>query len=340
MLIHKGPTAVFQNYDGLEIANMTASDQDGNGVPDGMVSLGASLTMVQGGVDLDQDGRSNATDSDIDGDGVINLFDPDDDGDAVLDVFDGDANGDVVNDEGQTDGGIGDQFFSKGINYLTVQFEMLAQESGVPATSLTFTADVFEDVAPIAVQVRGAPSLLNGAMVTTKNAEGASTTSEWNRSLSDDGASGDGGKDDLVFARKITLADGRSPRAHDVVFVQLVFGSTEQPWYLEFPYAFPPVVPAQIIASYDPNLKVVRLIGDPFGGGVQDFTWSIRLENDTGKNIWTSRPVSGTERQFPIQDNVTEAGKTYKFRVVAQTLPKVAGYPAYSIESLKYSFTR
>ena len=68
------------------------------------------------------------------------------------------------------------------------------------------------------------------------------------------------------FGQRVLIADGKqAPRAHEVVFFQLVFGTEENPWYMEFPFVFPPLTPAAITAPYEATLGQVQLVGNPFG---------------------------------------------------------------------------
>ncbi len=355
LMINNGPIITFQNFDGITVKKDAASDQDGDGIPDGSVSLGASggagltddlgenlagfnlqtASTVPQNIDTDKDGVPNSRDPDIDGDGIINVLDPDDNGNGILDVFDGDANGDLANDTAPGANNT-DLYFTQGVEYIAVQFDMSPKDDGSGnETTLKFTAKVRDEVTPDAVQIRGAPSLLNNATYIAKDNTGADSIQAWNRQLFDDGLSEDANPGDRTFAKRVTLADAKAPRAHEAVFFQLVFGG-KAPYYVEFPYVFPDLKPAAITAQYESTSKTVLLIGNPFGNDIQDFIWTINVYDDTGHNIWQSKPIVGSTRQFAIQDNILEKGKAYKFSVAAQTLDKIQGYPAYTINSIKY----
>lgn len=348
-LIAKGPIVSFQELTGLSITNDIAADSNGDDIPDGGVSLGASalrgfslgrnpaLSMLQGAtVDTDNDGIKNHADPDLDGDGLPNWIDDDDNGNSILDVFDGDANGDLISDTDPT-GATTDQYFSTGIEFLAVQFDMQPLDtSGTDyKTTLKFTTKVRSDTTPTAVQVRGAPTLLNTANVEQIGTDGSVTTALFSRQLGDDGLSEDGSPGDRVFAKKVTLENAKTPRAREMVFFQLAFGSPESPWFVEFPYAFPALTPGQITALYDVNTRTVVLVGNPFGA-IQDFIWSINLFDSEGAVVWTSQAVAGTTRQFVIPENAMATGESYQFSIVAQTIDKVPGYPAYTIHTPKY----
>jgi hypothetical protein len=344
-LIHSGPIIRMQDQTGIKMSPDAASDTNGDGIPDGSQSIGGadpSAFSLQAGAavpDLDLDGLPNDIDPDIDADGVINVLDPDDDGDAIYDVFDPDANGDFVNDTTQTNG---DLYYDDGVEFVGVQFEMKPKENGSGNDlSLLFTTKVRTNVGPRAVQIRGAPSLLNDATIQAVNAEtGEVTSAAWDRLLLDNGTSNDSSADDRIFAQKVFLADGKQPpRAHEMVFFQLAFGTDENPWYLEFPFIFPPVTPAAItaqVAAVPGQPATVTLGGYPFGVTLQDFVWSINLFDETGLGVWTSQPIAGTTKQFQIPSNVRLEDTEYKFSVVAQVLDKVPGYPTYTIHSPLY----
>jgi hypothetical protein len=337
-LIQKGPIVTLQDYAGLTVTKDIAADANGDGIPDGSESLGAKTLSLAGSpvVDTDLDGVPNDIDPDIDGDGVVNWIDPDDNGNTILDVFDGDANGDLINDlaPGQTSG---DSYFTEGIDFLAVQFEMKPRDDGKGnETTLKFTTKVSDAVTPLGVMVRGAPSLLQNATYTQKDDAGNDTTVAWNRQLSDDGLSEDSNPDDRLFAKHVVLENAKSPRAHEMVFIQLVFGTPDAPWYMEFPYAFPDLKPSPITAKYEPTQKQVLLVGSPFGS-YQEFVWTINLYNADGQVVWSSQAIPGTTRQFKIAENAIEAGVSYTFSCVAQVLDKVPGYPSYAIYTKKYA---
>ena len=350
-LINNGSIITFENLTGLNVLGFTASAQAGDGIPDGVAKFTASslqlaaedlagtAAQVTGpkpqallapvASPLDRNGIPNNLSPDIDGDGLINWLDPDDNGNGVLDIFDSDQNSDLVNDltpAGQNT----DQWFSAGVESISVSFQLKPKDDGSGnQTTMTFTTKIRNDVAPIAVQVRGAPALFNASTVAAKDSTGNVVTQAWDRKLNDDGSG------QRVYSRTVTLANAGVPRAFQVVFIQLVFGKADAPYYIEFPWTFPPVKAAAITAQYDANTHQVQLVGNPFGA-VQDFVWSIAVYDSKGVNIWTSKSISGSTRQFAVQANVLDPSQAYKFSVIAQSLDKVPGHPAYSINSPKY----
>lgn len=345
-LIHKGPVISFQNETGIEFTNDFAVDSDADSIPDGIASLslygGFELGLVDGyrnafalnsSADIDTDGISNIEDVDIDNDGLINIFDSDDDGDGILDVFDQDSDGDLISDVGQT---TSDLYFDSGVEWITVQFKMTPNTDGTFKSNLIFYTKLRNSSdAPVAVQIRGAPSLLNGANVDTVDADGKPTTQAWSdRRLLDDGNSEDGSEGDLLFARKVSLKIGSIPTYHQTVFFQLAFGSGESVWFEEYAYTFPPITPAKITPSYSAVAKTVSIVGNPFGS-IQDYNWSATVyDTETGLKVYATAATLGTtSKSVKIPANILEEGKAYQYKITAQVLDRVPGFAAYTVES-------
>jgi hypothetical protein len=230
-----------------------------------------------------------------------------------------------------------DGFFSDGVEFVAVQYNYRPNDkTGTYETTLTFTTKVRSEVTPDAVQIRGAPSLINGATYDSVGDDRVAVSAAWNRLLADDGKSEDGNPNDRIFAKKVKLANAKSPRAYEMVFFDLVFGTGPSAWAMEFPYIFPPLTPAKIGAQYEPAAKLVRLTGYPFGSKVEDFIWTVNIcTADSGKVMYQSDPIPGTTRQFTIPSNILDPSASYKYYVIAQTLDKVPGYPAYTVQSPK-----
>lgn len=373
-IIHKGATIGFQDFNGITVTKDLAGDDDSDGVPNGYVSIdgdptdaaliklrekpdnspplvenfNAAFALQGNSIDRDTDGTPNQKDPDIDGDGVINWLDPDDDGDAIRDPFDGDQNGDLENDASPGQEDI-DLYFKEGIEYLAVQFELKPADDGTSEkTTLKFTTKVRDDVTPIDVKVRGAPSLLKGATYIARDENNQETILGWNGQLQDDGLSEDNNAGDRIFAKKIQLESGKKPRLHEIIFVQLVFANNDKYWSMEFPYTFPDLSPSGITANYQPNGRIVKLLGQPFGAQILDFVWAVNVWIDNPDDpprrvVWTSqsRPWSPAinDQIVKIPENVLQEGVTYKFTVVAQTMDKVPGFPAYSVHSPFYEIS-
>ena len=349
-LIHKGPIVTLQSELGIQIQKDSATDVNGDGIPDGIANvIGIELTAAEDAVDAsqrdfsllaapkstsdyDKDGIRNIVDPDIDGDGLANGFDSDDDGDAILDIFDQDSDGDVIADSLQTDN---DLYFPEGVEWIMAKFEMTPEDKGTFRSTLTFFTKIRSDgPLPTAVQVRGAPHLLAGANVEAKDADGAIVEQAWDRLLLDDGQSEDGAGDDFLFARKIVLPAGKVPSFHQVAFFQLAFGTGDDQWFMEFPYTFAPVTPKAIKSTYEKFSGQINLSGNPFGD-IQDFLWTASVfDAETGLKIYTTEANFGSVRAVALPTNILEDGKKYTYDVTAQVLDRVPGFVAYTINSV------
>lgn len=330
-LIHKGQVISFQNLDSLTVENDLAVDVDANGTPDGAASVmlrrnrGRNLTTTQL-VDLDLDGIINDEDPDIDGDGISNVFDPDDDGDAVIDLVDQDANGNLIIDVNEK---LSHSYFQEKIEWFVARFEMVAQADATNKTYLSFTTKLRPETTPISVGIRGSLALFNNPVLEIDGA-----TQAWDGLLLDDGLNADGAALDGLFARKVLLENAKTPRAHQVVFLRLGFGDPLDPWFIEFPYTFPNVVPAMVTTQYDAAARTVQLVGNPFGE-IQGFVWAVSVYNAENQKIYTSPPTDGAQRSVVLPTNIFEAGAVYTYSAVAQVLEAVPGYSPFVIRSLR-----
>ncbi|MEZ4741272.1 MAG: hypothetical protein R3B45_02305 [Bdellovibrionota bacterium] len=347
-LIHKGPIITLQNEIGVTVEKDLATDVNGDLIPDGIANvIGIELTNSSSIVkpktfskfdlvnqtstaDFDNDGIKNVDDPDIDGDGLANVFDADDDGDQTYDVFDQDSDGDAIIDVGQQEH---DLFFPVGVEWISVKFEMVPSSGGSFTSSLTFFTQLRKsDSMPKAVSIRGAPYLLSDALVNELSPDGEPVPTAWNRLLADDGKSEDSGEGDLLFAKKVILKGSKTPAFHQVVFFQLIYGSGDNIWTLEFPYTFAPLKPKGITTSYSKLSRTIKLSGNPFGD-IQDFIWTASVFDPDNIKIYTSPPTTGTTRSIKIPENIFEDDLKYTYKVTAQVLDRVPGYVNYTIDS-------
>jgi hypothetical protein len=360
--IVKGQIFNVQSEKGLNFQSDSATDQNQDGVPDGLASFslasrssaglipsanygpslrGFQLTEPPSTADLDNDGIKNILDPDIDNDGVPNVFDADDDGDGILDIFDLDSDGDLIIDSVQA---TNDHYFPSGIEWISVRYEFEAKESGTPKKSLVFTTKLREgEGKPSSVQVRGAHSFLNRAVVEKPDSAGGTTIQAWDRRLLDDGRSEDSAADDLIFAERVVLPQGTKIEVNQVFFIQLVYETAGYPIIKEFPYTMPIREPSAITASFSSvgsatTAGIVSISGDPFGTGLNDYIWAASIFDSEGKLIYTTPSVLGTDKNYPIPKDILNSGESYSFQATAQTLDRVPGYAAYTIKSLKHSF--
>ncbi len=324
-LIHRGYVVSPQSMDGLSLDSDLMNDSNGDGAPDGSSALGLSSLSD---VDLDQDGAVNDTDPDIDGDGLLNVFDSDDDADGVEDLVDTDANGNLIVDSAES---YGDQYFQDGVNFVAYSIEVRPQLDGSTKTYLIVSSKLRSGNAPLAVQVRGPASLLNGATIeATESAPAAA----WDKQLLDDGASEDGFAGDGIYARKVLLASGRSVRPYQALFLQLVFGSTNDPVFAEFPFTFPDIDLGSMAFSFTAATRtVVKSPSSAPFGDVTAYNWSVIVNNSDGVKIYESPLTAGSSDSLVIPDKLLQSGESYTLQATAQLLDRIPGYPAFVVYS-------
>lgn len=331
-LIHRGYTITPQSMDGIAIeSDNTVADADGDGAPDGTSNLGL---VTASSVDLDSDGVVNELDPDIDGDGLLNIFDNDDDGDGTPDVIDADANGNLIPDLVEANS---DQHFRQGIEFLAVSFEAFEQGDGSFKTYLNLATKIRNGVSPLSVQVRGPTSLLNGAKI-----EGTELIPEsaWDKRLLDDGLSEDGFESDLLFARKVLLANGKAPRPFQTIFLQLGFDTIDEPKFAEFPFTFPDIDLGSIAFDWTSATRTVVLDenSDPFGD-LNDYFWSVSISDSSGFVIYESPLINADTNSVIIPDKLLDSGSEYTIKVSAQLQDRIPGYPAFIVHSTTTTFT-
>jgi hypothetical protein len=350
---HNGLVLNFLEFVGISLANDVAADSDGDGTPDGSnyfagISLQASLAppglnlMGNGStVDTDLDGKPNHQDSDLDGDGVPNFIDDDDDGDGTLDVFDNDHNGDVINDSIQE---LGDVYFSVGVAWVSAQISLEPSSDGTANNIyITFNAKLRGDISPVYVSVRGPDSILKKgvieAVTTTEAAALTAETTEWDGKLIDDGASEDGAKGDLIYGKKVKLES--FPYGHQLIFVQIAYGDSTSPYFVEFPYTFGNLQPDKDISLSVPLVttsETFSLAGDSPFSTVTDYLWYINIYNSDDKKIHTAGPTAGKTSSTTIPSDKFADG-TYAIAIV-QSQDRVDGKPTYIIKSPKVTLTK
>ena len=321
-LVQRGPAISFQTTSGITMQDLYAADSDADGNPNGVGAFGLTgdqLRLVT--VDTDSDGIPNDVDGDIDGDGLLNSFDNDDDGDGVDDIFDADANGNLVTDSQESNG---DSYYGQGIEYFAVRYE-----ESPTANTFLFVVKVRQGLTVESVKIKTASSLTDGSQAI----EGGGGVSAWDLSLLDDGANFDGSSGDLLFARKVQLAAGKTPRVNQVLFAQVTFGSGDSAFTVEYPWMFPNVDMGPISTSYNASTRVLTLSGDPFGSTQQAFVWSVTVSNSDGLKIYESAAISGSTRTLTLPANILQSGENYTYEVVAQTRDKIPGMPAAAVRS-------
>ena len=333
-MVVKGLNTVFTSTDGIDYQSPEVDDQDDDGIPDGIKSatVGGALNIAPSSAaslssedaDTDKDGKPNREDSDIDGDGLPNVLDPDDDGDGVLDVVDDDANGDSVADARQT---AGDAYFSTGVTYFSTLYTLVGSASGTATATMNFKTQLRSGAKPVSITIR-APEVLTKQMVVGGQ--------KWDGTLTDDGMSGDEKSGDGVWGRIVSLNDSSVIRPSQLLFLQLGFDGDGGRWYMEYPFAFPPLSVQTVNAKYDRSSRTVSLDGTPFGGQ-KGYTWSVTVYNGGGGGsaAYTSDPIKGTQTDFVIPDRILEANHSYQADVTAQLLDRIPGNPCCASRSAK-----
>lgn len=329
ILVHNGPVISFTNTVNVTFETPTIDDQN-----DDLIPPGQELVSGASGEDKDLDGIPNISDPDIDGDGLINVLDLDDDGDGISDVFDDDANGDLTLDVNQN---LGDLYFTKLLNFLSVQVLQDTKADGSFETSLLLTTKTRSDATPNSIKIRGATTLLEGASSIRVDPEtGDSIVAPWDLSLVDDGLNEDGAASDGTFVRRVKLGNGLLPRAKQMLFFQFEDLVKDVARVRELPFIFPSVVSGAISGTYDLASRTVSLVGTPFGTETK-FRWWVDIFDSSGKKVFSSAPIAGTASTYVIPSTVMQTGVTYTAKIVATTPERIPSYPAWIVRSASFN---
>ena len=334
-IVQQGPIITFLNANGVTFTNDLAPSSAGNGIPDGFnkklgpnaASTALTALPLKKAYALDNVTVLNDRLPDTDDDGIIDLIDPDVLGAGELNIFNTAANGFVP---------ANNIYFSYGLEWLLARYEISAPTASTFQYAMTFFAQRRSaDPAPTAIQILGAPALLANAEVQALTSTGQTVIKTWDGLLEDDGLNYDGLAGDGLFARKLILANSTPPVANQVILFRLAYTDTQDSWTEDYFYTFPPVTPSAISTSYNSATQTVTLIGNPFGT-IQNFQWSLSLSQSSEgalTQIYASPLLAGTELTTTIPSNTFTAGFNYVYTVTAQSLDRVPGYAAYTIES-------
>ncbi len=309
-LIHKGPVINFQTLDNLEVnSSFLAQASDGDGVPDGIKSVGLRMKT-----------------------GIAPQFNDDDDGDGILDVLDGDSDGDGSLDVVKT--GSNDLYFSEGVEYIGMQTQVEPQTGSSDKISLIFKTKLKAGVSPSSVSIRAPDSIFSDASTTQQDATtGELTTSNsWDKTLADDGLNNDGAANDKLFQKTVILGASKSLRARQVLFFQLNFGDGTV-W--EYPVTVPNITLGSVSTAFDQTTRVVSISGTPFDT-FEDYSWSVTVfDATTGKRLFTSKLIAGTIKDYTIPEAIFTSGNSYTLQVTTQTPERLPGFPSYVVFSAK-----
>ena len=281
-------------------------------------------------IDTDNDGIKNGEgDPDIDGDGLMNHFDSDINGNGILNIFDPDANGDGVIDTTQNNSELN---YNSGLEYGFVQVVQQVKSSSL-ATQLVFTAKVRPEMTDATISVRGPSSLFDGAQSQAINPEtGSVSAAVWDRTLQDDGLNQDGVAKDQIYARSVVLADGKSLKSNQVVFIDITKKIGQVPVSMSFPYTFPALTTAPIGASYNSNSRIFTRTGTPYVGNTE-YRWSVHVFNASGNKVFSSEPILGTVSTYTLPSNLLESGVKHTAVIYAEALDRVSTYASWVIKS-------
>jgi hypothetical protein len=348
-VVHAGSMLYFADTKPITMQTDVAADSDGDLIPNGMddvlrlVPSSEKPGLFLAEVDTDQDKIVNSKDPDLDGDGIVSWLDSDDDGDGIIDVFDLDANGDGVADNLSNEGYFGSNYFSEGVEYAVVQVSQQTLEDGSVQTTLVFVAKAREGFAHSAVKIRIPSELVDGAMaVTTDPVTGEQSQTAWDGTLLDDGKNNDDGVGDRIYGRAVRLASGKAPKPNEVFFFKFESTASGVTSATDFPYTIPAVESGSITAAWDPETLTVTVGGDLFidfatGAQVTDYGWAMHLFNSKGLKTFSSDPIAGSSTQYTLYPSRLEEDETYTAYLVAKSLGKVAGYPAWIIKSVTFN---
>lgn len=346
-LILQGNVLQWLDTTGISLSGRETIDTNSNSIPDGIEStLGGTTALTLAGVDTDQDGIDNTLDPDTDGDGLIDIIDPDDDGDSTEeaandDVFDSDSDGDLISD---TKTQFSDLRFTRGAEFIAMRSDWITPSSGIGWTlKLLFQLKQYteqpEAIQAVKVFKTDLVSLFSSSNVDTTDSEGNTTSTPWDGTLTDDSLSEDGGSEDGLWGKYITLATNKSPAANQVFIYQIEYAGG---WAESFLYTMPAVTPASFVPSYDATTRTITLRGiagsEPFVSQT-GYSWIVRLYEVNTSNanlstqVWTSSPAAGSTTAITLPEYLLESGKSYKFSVTAQGAERITGYPSVTVSS-------
>jgi hypothetical protein len=331
------------------------------------ISFDTSFATTTSAVDEDatQVVASRLTfDPNTDKGGIPSVFDIDDDNDDSDDIFPTSAK------ESKSTGDIAT--FPEIIEYFNVRVDVLPSLSGddpaTPAYLLHFTTKMREGVFPTSVKINGADSLLKNSTV-VKYTDGEPVTggsSFSKRELKDDGLSEDGAEGDNVYGRRVVIVESDTvapPQKHQVVFLQVTFGSGSSATTMSFPYTFA-LAPSEIdLAAMDASVSItddtdtacadtttacatkVKVSVTPFAPEETDnyavYCYLSVFDATSGARLYLSSAqalAADAEASFTLPLTL-EASTEYQYRVSIQTKGRTKDFPAYVVQSAKKSLT-
>ena len=252
-----------------------------------------------------------------------------------------DSDGDLVEDHILESS---DQYFSSGIEWFTVMYN---NDEALNKKTLTILAKLREGANPASVQISGPSSLLDSAMVEYVDEDGNPVSQAFNGVLLDEGNDNDGSEGDLLYGRTLTLDSSSQVQINSVLFLQLVFGSTTSPYFVEYPYLFSLGAPGNIsIAvtnhSNGADLALVSGSNNPFSG--KSYLLSGQVFNDSSELVWSSvsgeyDPLSASTAAYTTVPTQISSSSTCEFQGIARSVDRIPGYSNYKVLSERFQGT-
>lgn len=318
-LFERGPIIIFGSFDGIVPIDEAINSDRGDGVPNS--AYGSS------GYGLIDSGSMTATDPN----GLPTVFNPDRNANNTLDIFESDINKNSKIDSAE---GVGPNFFSEGLEYAAVQYELSSNSTGTETVQIVFSAKLKPHLVAQDIKILGSSTIISGATTTS-----GSSSVAWDQTLLDDGASDDGLVGDGIFGRRITLGSPTRLRGFEVILFEprRIDGETnptDQPITgSKYPVTAPPLtLNALSTPVWDAVTRTINRVGNPFGT-ITAYTWSVAVFDANNKPVYTSLSIAGTEDTLVLPENAFNSTGTYKAKVTAKCQEQVPGYSFFVVTS-------
>ena len=318
-LFERGPIVVFGELNGIDAVDDSIASDRGNGVPN--AAYGDNGYGLVGG---------NPS-SVVDLTGLPPVLNPDRNANGTLDIFETDVDNNQRPDASENHG---PNFFTEGLTYAAVQYELSSVTNGTETAQVVFSARLQQDATATDIKITGSTNLTSGATVT-----GGSSPGAWDGTLLDDGTNEDGIAGDGIFARRVTLGSATRLKSYEVILFEprRADGATlpaAQPLAgAKYPVTVPPLtLTAMSTPVWDSVTRTINRVGNPFGS-ITAYTWSVTVFDANGKPVYSSASIAGTEDSFVIPANATDASGSYTAKITAKCQEQVSGYSFFVVTS-------
>ena len=318
-LFERGPIVVFGELDGVDAVDDSIASDRGNGVP--------NAAYGDNGYGL----VSGSPSGDVDLTGLPPVLNPDRNANGTLDIFETDVDGNERPDAAENHG---PNFFTEGLAYAAVQYELSSVASGTETAQVVFSARLQPGATATDIKITGSTHLTSGATVS-----GGSSPGAWDGTLLDDGTNEDGIAGDGIFARRVTLSSASRLKSYEVILFEPRRGDatanpTAQPLAgAKYPIAVPPLtLTAMSTPVWDSVTRTINRVGNPFGT-ISAYTWSVTVFDANGKPVYSSASIAGTEDSFVIPSNATDSSGSYTAKITAKCQEQVSGYSLFVVTS-------